>query len=336
MNKYKYWGGGECLTSSSFNIQRFAYKEVTNPYNFQATKRAYYAKADLSSSMIDLTDYFRDKYGDSATFTQIPQEDLDYFKSGIVSACRSMFFNCGNLQYIPNDLGLQFSSDLWYDLSYMFSGDIVRGLSYSLDITTLDISYLPDDRILAISNMFSGDKKLKTITGLNSLKLENCFSINSLFESCESLENVDISNWNTSGIYDDHGLFLLYNIGYVVSDGMFDGCFSLKSINGLYGIKETVNNSTKHGLRYMFRNCKSLESIDLAGWDTSKITNFSDTFNGCTNLREINGVIDMSLAENYLNMFNNTNNLSGVRIKNPPADFESVARISSNQYEIVY
>ena len=37
----------------------------------------------------------------------------------------------------------------------------------------------------------------------------------------------------------------------------------------------------------MFENCSGLTSLDLSGWDTSKVTTMTNMFNGCSNLHEI-------------------------------------------------
>lgn len=67
-------------------------------------------------------------------------------------------------------------------------------------------------------------------------------------------------------------------------ENMFDGCTSLTSVDINW------NNVTNHTVpNYMFRNCSSLQSIDLTG--ATKINNLA--FQNCTALTQINGSQDI-------------------------------------------
>ena len=60
-------------------------------------------------------------------------------------------------------------------------------------------------------------------------------------------------------------------------------------------------------------------------------------FYGCKSLRTIKGVIDMKSCDTYYDfMFGGCDNLRGVKIKNPPKDFETKSKLTKDQYEIVY
>jgi hypothetical protein len=58
-------------------------------------------------------------------------------------------------------------------------------------------------------------------------------------------------------------------------------------------------------------------------------------FCDCEKLTTIKGVIDMKSCEDCFNMFKNCSNLSGVKIKNPPSDFEAISGLSKSQYTVV-
>ena len=85
----------------------------------------------------------------------------------------------------------------------------------------------------------------------------------------------------------------------------------------------------------MFYGCGSLTTLDLSSFDTSNVTDMGYMFCDCSNLTNIKGVIDMKSCEYYKNMFHNCPKLAGVKIKNPPADFESKTGLSSSQYIVV-
>lgn len=55
----------------------------------------------------------------------------------------------------------------------------------------------------------------------------------------------------------------------------------------------------------MFQNCERLVFLDLTGWNTSNITNFSAMFSGCTSLCEIVGIenFNFTKATNLSSMF---------------------------------
>lgn len=95
---------------------------------------------------------------------------------------------------------------------------------------------------------------------------------------------------------------------------------------------DTSNVGNTYG---MFSNCRSLTSLDLTSFDTSKVRNMSYMFNHCPRLTTIKGVIDMKSCEYYGNMFTNCSKLKGVKIKNPPANFEFLSGLSKSQYTVI-
>ena len=84
-----------------------------------------------------------------------------------------------------------------------------------------------------------------------------------------------------------------------------------------------------------FEVCDKLTSIDLSNWDTSNVTNMISMFNFCDSLTTIKGIIGMKSCTNYHGMFYICPKLKGVKIKNPPVDFESKTGLSSSRYIIV-
>ena len=112
--------------------------------------------------------------------------------------------------------------------------------------------------------------------------------------------------------------------------GMFEECSGLTSID-LSGF----NASNIISANYTFQNCSNVETIDISGIDTSTIQNFKYIFDSCSSLTTINGVLDMKSAVNYKGMFGNCPNLTGLKVKNPPADFQDQTWIGSSQFTVV-
>lgn len=115
-------------------------------------------------------------------------------------------------------------------------------------------------------------------------------------------------------------------------DAFFSGCISLRAIKGL----TTWDITGLERLSNLFFNCKSLEEINICNWNTSKIIDMENAFGLCSNLKKIHGVIDLSSIETYDGMFTSCNNLTDVKLKNVPENFDfGRAGLTPGQYEIV-
>ena len=91
--------------------------------------------------------------------------------------------------------------------------------------------------------MFNKCRKLKEIKGINRFNTINVEDMEGMFQSCDNLEYIDLSNFNTNNVK---------NMSY-----MFNKCYKLKEIKGIQ-IFENINNITKIGL---FDDCPNLENI---------------------------------------------------------------------------
>ena len=280
MRNYKHWGGGKCLTSSLFNIQRFAYKEVANPYEINPFDKNYNTKVDISTVVIvNLTYYAQNNIPDYKNITQIPQKNLNYLNSGLTASDMSfMFGECNDLKTIPK---LNIDTSQCISMNHMFNS--------CNSLISLDLSNFDTSKVTKMYSMFANCRSLITID-LSNFDTGNVTNMNTMFYFCNSLTSLDLCNFNTSNVTN---------------------------------------------MRYMFSSCNSLISLDLSNWDTSKVTYMNSMFYYCNSLEHIEGIIDMKSCTEYGSMFYNCHKLSGVKIKNPPADFESKTHLNSSQYEIV-
>lgn len=73
--------------------------------------------------------------------------------------------------------------------------------------------------------------------------------------------------------------------------GWFVNCTNLTTINNI----EKLNTSNVTDMRYMFRGCSSLASLDLSSFNTSSVTNMSDMFYRCSSLTSL----DLSSFNTY-------------------------------------
>ena len=164
-------------------------------------------------------------------------------------------------------------------------------------------------RIISVDTSVSG-KAIVTCKGVTNMAW--------MFLNCSNITSLDMSNFNTSDV--------------TTMRMTFGNCKGLTSLD-----VSSFDTSKVKNMYSMFENCYHLTELDLSSFDTSKVENMRNMFWGCENLTTIKGVIDMkSCTEKYERMFTNCSKLKGVKIKNPPAEFESVSGLSKSQYTVIY
>ena len=191
---------------------------------------------------------------------------------------------------------------------------------YSIDLSNFDSS-----QIFNMAYLFNRCNNLREIKGLNILKTNNVTNMRAMFQGCNDLEYLDLSNFDTSNVMEMVGMFNGCNnlkeikginnlktnnvinmssmfqycnkLEYLdlsifdtsktqVMDGMFNECNKLKEIKGINNFKT----SNVYNMRVMFQCCKELEYLDLSNFDTSKVCNMAWMFNECKKLKEIKGI----------------------------------------------
>ena len=160
---------------------------------------------------------------------------------------------------------------------------------------------------------FNPESKDLDVSNLNTSNMTN---MGYMFSDCKSLTELDLSKWDTSNV--------------INMNDMFSGCYALKTVD-----VSKFDTSNVTDMSNMFADCYELTALDISNWDTSKVTDMSYMFYNCRSLTTIKGVIDMKSCILYDHMFDGCDNLIGVKIKNPPADFEIKCGIRKDQYEIV-
>ena len=177
-----------------------------------------------------------------------------------------------------------------------------------------------------MGNAFGYCRSLQTIDLTPFQVTSACTSINGCFANCWSLKELNIPNWDVSGL----------GSGSNTGNSIFNACYSLEKITGIsnwrfqfvnslsstfnscYNLKSldiknwTVNATTS--LNSMFSNCWSLKELDLSGWTvSSNCTNLSSMFNACYCLETITCNFnnwDTSNVTNFSSMFKDCRSLS--------------------------
>ena len=98
--------------------------------------------------------------------------------------------------------------------------------------------------------MFNECNKLKEIRGINKFNTINVIDMSEMFQLCNKLEYLDLSNFNTSKVT---------NMSY-----MFYNCYKLKEIKGIYNFR-IVSMANLTGI---FDKCNNLECIDISKFNS--------------------------------------------------------------------
>ena len=113
---------------------------------------------------------------------------------------------------------------------------------------------------------FYGMKNLQSITGMSYLNTSEVTVFSHMFQSCQSLTSIDVSNFNTSKVTD--------------MTQMFCNCANLTSLD-----LSIFNTANVTGMTMMFRSCRNLKTIFVgSGWSTAAVTSSDQMFWGCTSL----------------------------------------------------
>ena len=105
-----------------------------------------------------------------------------------------------------------------------------------------------------------------------------------MFQLCNELEYIDLSDWNTGNVTN--------------MDCMFSQCNKLKEIKGINKLK--VNKVTS--MKGMFQLCNELEYLDLSNWNTENVTNMEYMFSQCNKIKYLN-LMNFSIRCSNGNMF---------------------------------
>ena len=137
-------------------------------------------------------------------------------------------------------------------------------------ITTavFDSSFANCTSITSTAYWFYFCNKLTTIVGIENLKTDNVTDMSSMFYSCYSLTNLDLSSFNTANVTD--------------MSSMFYSCYSLTNFD-----LSSFNTANVTDMSKMFFKCSSLTSLDLSRFNTGNVTNMGLMFEGCSGLTSL-------------------------------------------------
>ena len=228
---------------------------------------------------------------------------IEYFKINIESNDIENESNSISLDFINDSYNEYFSlceSDKFSNISninnnlFYFSSSISNMSSITLKcISQPDISIF--SKVKRMGSMFHGCKSLISLPDMSNWNTSNVWDMRYMFYECNSLISLpDISNWNTSNVEDMRGLFYWCNSLISIPDiskwdtskvtrmeSMFQECKTLISLPDI----SNWNISNVEDMNYMFLRCESLILLpDISKWDTKHLSGLGYMFSECKSL----------------------------------------------------
>ena len=241
--------------------------------------------------------------------------DLSNWRLTSATDCNAMFHRCTSLTFLNvSNFGMNNVTDMGYmfymcnslqsldvsnwntsnctDMSYLF---------YKCNsMTTLDVSKWNTSSCTNMKATFLGCRSLTTLD-VSNWDVSSCTTMHNMFGSGQdwgggSIESLDVSKWNLSSCTDMGWMFYgqeklttlnvrKWDVSKVESfHHMFAWCTQLIPI----GIENWKPSNALY-MNAMFHGCAHT-SIDLSGWDVSKVQTFAQMFENNFNLKEIKGL----------------------------------------------
>ena len=160
-----------------------------------------------------------------------------------------------------------------------------------------EIDYLFKNNLTKTCYMFFDCNSLINLN-LSNFKTENVVNMRGMFSGCNTLINLDLSNFNTENVIN-------------MSD-MFSDCKSLTNLN-----LSNLNTKNVNNMRSMFCDCNSLTDLNLSKFNTENVTNMSNMFYGCNSLTNLNlSNFNTENVSNMSNMFYGCKSLTNLNLSN--------------------
>ena len=152
----------------------------------------------------------------------------------------------------------------------------------------------------------------------------NATSCKKMFYGCKSLENIDLSRFDTRNIVNmccmftdcknlkqlDLSGFSTGNVREMIH--MFSRCSNLEQIN--------LSGLDTHNVKYMgqmFYRCESLKQLDLSSFNTEKVLYMGEMFSNCKSLKQLDlSHFNTERVVSMQNMFNDCSALEQLNISN--------------------
>lgn len=273
--------------------------------------------------------------------SSITQLDISNWYCPKLKTINSIFSGCSSLQHL---IAEKFDMPACTDASYMFEKSNAL-VTVNLDkwnlssITTLSgllqnkgelkrVSISDStNNVQNLSRMLSGCRKLE-YAKLDGFVNYRCNTIAEMFRYCSSLTDLDISEWDTSGVG-----FMNYTFSEVGVENFDISHFRFNSITDMNHMFYLANASTitfpgtadsiagparSINMGYLFENCRNLKKVNgLVGCSfLPKVISAPAAFSGCTALESIDlSDIDLRSCTDMSRFFANCSILENVKME---------------------
>ena len=187
------------------------------------------------------------------------------------------------------------STGQWRYLNYREENALAKN-SKTMDNPAGTLNAFPTIPINATScrKMFYGCKSLENID-LSRFDTKNIVTMCCMFMNCKNLKQLDLSSFSTGNVREMTHMFSrcsnleqinlsgldTHNVEYMGQ--MFYGCKSLEQLD-----LSSFNTEKVLYMGEMFSNCKSLKQLDLSNFNTEKVVIMQYMFNDCSALEQLN------------------------------------------------
>ena len=206
----------------------------------------------------------------------------------------------------------------WSELGYVNPYCIGFSSNSTLkDVIKLDINKI---NVKSLQSLFESCKTLESVDAAREWDTSNIISLYRTFANCSNLTSLEsIENWDTSNVSEISYLFSgcsgltslnlsNWNISKINSlERVFEKCSSLTSLESI----ENWDTSNVYKMGYLFSGCSNLQHLDLSKWDTSNLNYMNGIFNNCSNLTSLESIEnwDTSNVHEMSSAFNGCSNL---------------------------
>ena len=194
------------------------------------------------------------------------------FANARPTSCFMWFDGCSDLTEIEGIENL--NTEEVTNMGYMFYG--------CSSLTSLNVSNFDTQNVTDMSYMFSTCSGLKSLN-VSHFDTQNVKNMSNMFYSCRSLTSLDVSKFNTQKVENMHA--------------MFSWCKGLHSLNLSKFDTQNVKDMSR-----MFRRSSALKTIYVSDkFVTTKVSDGSEMFEGCTSLKGAIDFDDSKTDKTYAN-----------------------------------
>ncbi len=236
--------------------------------------------------------------------------DLSSFDTSQVTKIEHIFEGLSNIKYINlsnwnlsgvRSIGIQdnllFSSNSSLQslsmTNFVFPTDSSYFFAYLSSLTDIFLTGSNTSNVTDMSRMFYETSNLN-ILNLSMWNVSHVTNMTDMF-SASGLTNLTLNGWNLSGIADAYNNNQLFpnnpNLSIIRMNGVV---FPKNCSNLFYNLKGLTtlelagsNTSNVTNMKTMFMGCSSLTKLDLSSWNTNNVTEMSAMFNRTSSLEHI-------------------------------------------------